>query len=131
MAERLLHRRAGRARLDRKAELGVELPGRDVVVSVGPDSGRKPEHDLRPPAFGHDLSQEVELVVAVYDYRRAGRLGGPEVIDALVVAQEMHAVTREPGLEREVQLAGRDYVQAEPFLGDHAQELRRCERLGG
>ena len=99
------------------------------------DLGEQTRDELRvgrevSGARRNDVAQEVELVVAVDDDGRAGGVGGPEVLDALVVAQEVNALVREPGLQGQAQLTGGDDVEAEPLLGDHAQELRRREGLG-
>ena len=42
----------------------------------------------------------------------------------------MNPVTRVSRLERQIKLTRRDHIEAEAFLGDHAQEPRRCECLG-
>jgi len=77
------------------------------------------------------VTQQVELVFPVDDDDRARAISGLQVLDALVVAEEVHAVARKAGLQRKVQLARRNDVEAETFLCDDAQELRRGERLGG
>jgi len=117
------------ARLDRETELGVELPGRDVIVRVRLDARRQPQHDRRPRSVGNHLAKQVELLVAVDDDRRARTVRSLEVLDALVVAEEMDAVAGKAGLQGEVELARRDHIQAKAFFGDDAKEPRRCKGL--
>src|SRR5579859_1229346 len=94
MPERLLDRRARRARLDRETELRVQLPGGDVVVSVGLDARRYAQHHGRSGAGCDDLIQELELMEAVDDDGGAGAVRRPQVTQALVVAEEMDALGR-------------------------------------
>ena len=129
MRERRLDSPASGAALDREAELGVELAGRDVVVRVGLDPGRQAEHDRRACTLRHDLAKQLELVLAVDDDRRAAAERGPQVVDALVVAEEMDAVARIAGPQRQVELARGHDVQAETLVRDDPEEARRRERL--
>src|SRR4029077_13544968 len=128
--ERLLYRLASAAGLDREAELRVELPGGYVVVRVGLDARRYAQHDRSFGAGGHDLIQEVELLEAVDHDRGARAVRGPQVAEALVVAQEMNSFGGEIGAKGEVELAFGHDVEAESLLRDNPQELRRRERFG-
>src|SRR5437667_156703 len=106
MLERSLDRPPRGARLDREPELGVELAGGDVVVRVRLDTRGETQHHGGATAVGDDLTQEVELVVAVDDDGGPGPVGRLQVLDALVVAAEMDAVGRKIRFQREAQLAG-------------------------
>ena len=74
--------------------------------------------------------QQVELMVAVDDDRGPGAICGLQVLDALVVAQEVDAVGWKVGLQREMQLARGDDVEAQPLVGDHAEETGRGKGFG-
>src|ERR1700674_1212592 len=119
-----------RAGLDRKTELRIQLARRDVIVSVRLDPRRQAGHDWCSLTLGNDLPQQLELVIAVDDDRHAGPVRGLHVLAALVVAEKVNPVLRKARPQREMKLAGRDDVEAQPLCGDHAQELRRCECLG-
>ncbi|OLE71971.1 MAG: hypothetical protein AUG05_07180 [Actinobacteria bacterium 13_1_20CM_2_66_18] len=118
------------ARLDREPELGVELAGGDVVVRVRFDARGETQHHGGATAIGDDLTQEVELVLAVDDDGGPGPVGRLQVLDALVVAEEMDTVGRKIRFQRQVQLAGGDDVESEALLGNHAKEPRRRKGFG-
>src|SRR2546422_11359620 len=75
-------------------------------------------------------TRRLDLVVAIDHDDRARAIGGLEVLDALVVAEEVDALARKVGLQREVKLARRDDVETEAFLRDDAKELRGGKRFG-
>ena len=92
VGERLLDSLAGRAALDRKAELRVELAGGDVFVGVRAHAGREPDLGPQAPARRHHLAQHLELLEAVHHQGDARRPGRRQILAALVVAQEVDAL---------------------------------------
>ncbi len=96
VSQGLLDGFARRSGLDRETELRVELTGGDVIVGVGLYAGGDAQHDGRPGASRYDAVEQTELVKAVDDDRRAGAIGGVDVLPAFVVAEEMNPVGRKP-----------------------------------
>src|SRR5579864_3537470 len=94
VSQRALDRFPRGSRLDRETEFRVELTGRDVIVGVRLHSRRDAQHDLRTLAFLDHLSEELEVVVSVDHDGRAGAESGPQIFEALVVAEKMNAVAR-------------------------------------
>src|ERR1700686_664102 len=130
MLQRFLDGPPRRAGLDRKTELRVELAGRDVIVRVRLDPRRQLEHGGHPLALWNNLPQELELIVAIDDDRRAGPVRRLHVLAALVVAEKVDGVLRKTRPQSEMKRARRHDFEAQPLLGDHAQELGRRECFG-
>ena len=130
MSERLLHGRPGLAVLDREAELGIELAGRDEVVSIRLDAGRDAQLGLDLAALRHRSQEELEFIGAV-DHDRAARPHRQcQLLGGFVVAEEVNSVGREAGPHGQVELTGGDDVEAEALLGDNPEEGGAGEGLG-
>ena len=118
---------------DGEAELRVLGAGLDVLVGVGLDARRHPDHDPGDgqPALDQRL-EPVELGERVgHDPPDAGGQGGGQLLVGLVVAVEHDAGRREAGREGDVELAaGRD-VEVQSFFGDESHHGRAEERLAG
>ena len=119
-----------------EAELGVELPGLDVVVGGGLDPRRDPDqHALRPleqPLGALDLVERVE------DQMPDARLEGvAEFRLGLVVAVQVDPRRIEAGGQGHAQLAPRGDVDREALLAHHAvrggggKRLARVDHLEG
>ena len=124
------HRAQRVAVLQAEPELRVVGAGLDVLVRVRFDAGRHAhEHGRRRAVVGEQL-EPVELVERVDDDPAdTGLERGAQLVGRLVVAVEHDALGREPGVQRDVQLAaGRD-VEVEALLGDEARHRGAEERL--
>ena len=134
-ARRLTALDCGRQRRQRNPEFRVLLPGRDLLVGVGPDPGRHPQEDALATTGG-ELLEAVDLVEGVDDHvPDAGIESLLQLGLGLVVAVHVDPLRLEPAAERQVQLATGGDVAGEPLLGEQpvgggaAQRLARVEDL--
>ena len=123
-----------------EAELGVVLPGGDVLVGVGVDARRDPQQHVghRTGAGGVEGVEAVELVEAVDDdVAHAGLDRRAQLVDALVVAVQRARVGGHAGRQRDVQLTAAGDVEEHALLVGEpghrpAQEgLRRVDHPAG
>ena len=116
--------------LEAEAELGVELPGGDVVVGRGLDPRRHPDQHVlafvEQPLAALDLVEGVEDQVA-----DAGARGEEDLLVALVVAVHVDPRRVEAGAQRHVQLAARGDVDREALLGEEPVGGGAGEGLAG
>ena len=129
-----LHRPLGEPVGEAEAELGVELPGLDVVVGGGLDPrGHPDQHPLgavEQPVGQLDLVERVEDQVADAGVERVA-----ELALGLVVAVQVDALGIEAGGQRHVELAAGGDVNREPLLahqpvgGGAGKRLARVDHL--
>lgn len=115
----------------REPELLVLVRGGDELVGVRLHADRHPDHHRLPdtPVAGHlvqpgDLEERVQ-----HDGADPGRHALFEFRHGLVVAVHGDALGREPGPQRDGQLAAAAHVQGEPLGGDPPGHLGAQERL--
>ena len=118
---------------DGEAELGVVLARGDVVVGLGFDPGREPQEDLRGDAgLGVQHVETIEFVKTVDDDATdAGLDRHPKLGDRLVVAVQHESLSRNPGVERNMEFATGCDVEVHAFLMGEAGHRPAQKRLRG
>ena len=112
---------------DREPELRAFGTGLDVLVGVRLHARRRPhQHRAGEP----DALEPIQLVERVGDDPSDARIArGLDLRIGFVVAVEDQPLSREVGLQRDVQLAARRHIEAQPFIRDETRHRGAEERL--
>ncbi len=127
------NRRGGSAARQRESELGVVLPGGDVVVGVGLDPGGDAQKHVEDmPGAVVDPADSLQFVEAIDD--QPPRPGGGCLLElgfALVVAMNDQPVSRDTCLENDVHLSARSNIDLHLLLVGQSGHRQTEEGLAG
>ena len=116
----------------REAELGALVPGHDVRVHVGRDTGDHPHEHVLVAADGDDFLEPIDIVGPV-DHHQPDPVphGQGQLVDALRVPVQHDQGRVDTRLERRADLATARHVETEAFLHHHPLDGGAGESLRG
>ena len=131
--ERRSHSLQRFARLQRKAEFGVDLAGADEIMRMRVDT--RLDAEQHAGRFARCLCQRAQQLqlsdVIHHDTPHTALQRHGQLISRLIVSVEINSLSREPRLQRRVQLAAGHHIRTKAFFVQDTVHPLAAERFAG